>query len=248
MAPNPRSTRRRTEKVSQSVAREILHDISRRGVSDGEMLPPESQMLETYQVGRASLREALRLLEIQGLITLKPGPGGGPVVNGAHSDDLGRTATMYFHMAGARFRELLEARLVVEPVMVRVAAQRQDPDYLAELQRVVERQTRNPMSEVEAYTQSSFDFHSLIAGMSGNRILDLIGRALKDIYSDRIREMIFREDERDKIIEAHGHIAKAILDGNADKAQRLMHEHMVDFAQTVEERFPGVMYEIIDWR
>ena len=70
----------RTEKVAESVARQILQDIRRNRLGPGSMLPPESTMVERFGVGRGSLREALRILEVNGLVTLKPGPRGGPVV------------------------------------------------------------------------------------------------------------------------------------------------------------------------
>src|SRR5215211_3941173 len=80
----------RAEKVSEVVARSIVQDIAARRLPPGTMLPSESVMLDRYRVGRASLREGLRILEIQGLITIKPGPGGGPMVATASSHDFGR--------------------------------------------------------------------------------------------------------------------------------------------------------------
>jgi DNA-binding FadR family transcriptional regulator len=71
-------SRRRTAKVSEIIAREIVHDS--RGLPPGTMLPSEAKLLERYQVGRTSLREALRVLEMQGLIVIRPGPGGGPML------------------------------------------------------------------------------------------------------------------------------------------------------------------------
>jgi len=70
----------RTEKVAESIARQIMQDIRRQKLEPGSMLPAESAMLERFGVGRGSLREALRILEINGLVVLKPGPKGGPVV------------------------------------------------------------------------------------------------------------------------------------------------------------------------
>ena len=75
-----RAPRRRAVKVAESVAREILHDIADRQLPPGATLPSEAEMVETFNVARASLREALRILEVYGLIRIKPGPGGGPVV------------------------------------------------------------------------------------------------------------------------------------------------------------------------
>jgi len=73
---------------------EILSDIVDRELAPGAKLAPQAEMLEEFQVGRASLREALRILETHGLITIKPGPGGGPVVSGVHGADFGRMATV----------------------------------------------------------------------------------------------------------------------------------------------------------
>ena len=83
-------------------------------------------MLATYQLGRASLREALRILEVHGLILIRPGRGGGPVVANFSSRDFGRMATLHFHVGRATFRDLVQARMVMEPVMAGLAAQRLD--------------------------------------------------------------------------------------------------------------------------
>ncbi len=73
-------SRDRAEKVPELVARTILREIVQQGLSAGDRLPPEATMLAHFGVGRGSLREGLRILEIHGLIKIKPGPQGGPVV------------------------------------------------------------------------------------------------------------------------------------------------------------------------
>src|SRR5581483_7525231 len=71
---------RRNAKTSEVVALDIVRDIVARNLKPGDKLPLESELLRQYRVSRSSLREALRLLEVQGLITIRPGPGGGTVV------------------------------------------------------------------------------------------------------------------------------------------------------------------------
>ena len=112
----------RSGKISETIARDILDDIVVRKLPPGTMLASEAVMLDRYGVGRASLREALRILEIHGLIKIKPGPRGGPVVAEVTSSDLGRSATFYFHAVGATFADLLGARLAIEPLMAGLAA------------------------------------------------------------------------------------------------------------------------------
>src|SRR5579862_3784564 len=80
--------RPRTVKTAETVAAAIVRDIVARGLATGDALPSENAMLEHYRVSRASLREGLRLLEVQGLIRLKPGPGGGPLVGAVDPKNL----------------------------------------------------------------------------------------------------------------------------------------------------------------
>ena len=113
----------RTEKVAESVARQILQDIRRNRLGPGSMLPPESTMVERFGAGRGSVREALRILEVNGLVTLKPGPGGGPVVAPHDPGNFGQMMTLHLQSLGATYRQLLEARLEYEVVLARKAAE-----------------------------------------------------------------------------------------------------------------------------
>lgn len=246
--------RRRTEKTAEWVAREILSDIVDRGLQPGAKLAPQAEMLEDFGVGRASLREALRILETHGLISIKPGPGGGPVVSGVHGSDFGRMATVFLHASGATFRELVDARLAIEPLMARQAAERQRRDAPPALKEALERgrkvvEGRDVAREGDrAYVAAATSFHDAVTGQSGNRVLDLIARALKEIYIERIREIVYEPGERDRILEAHDEIADAILAGDGDTAERLMREHMDEYVDVIAKKFPGVMDEVVEWR
>jgi DNA-binding FadR family transcriptional regulator len=234
---------RRTEKISEIVAREIVHDM--RSLPPATMLPPEATMLEKYRVGRASLREALRILEVQGLIVIRPGPGGGPMVAAVDSRHFARMASLYLHLSEATYRDVMEARMVMEPVMARLAAERQDPASLAELEAVLA--AAHPQDDA-AYMASATGFHAVLSGMSSNPVLDLMGRSLKDIYTDHLEGVVFPPEARAKIHDDHSAIATAIAKGNASRAERLMREHMEDFARHAEERSPGVLDDVVDWR
>jgi DNA-binding FadR family transcriptional regulator len=233
---------RRTEKISENVARELVHDM--RGMAPGTKLPPEAVMLSKYRVGRASLREALRLLEVQGLIVIRPGPGGGPIVASVDSRHFAQMSSLYFHTAGATYGDLVEGRLVMEPVMARLAAQRQDPRDLEQLQAFI---GEPPPDDTREYLRKATEFHALLSGMSGNPVLDLMGRSLKDLYTDRVEGLIFPARARARVEREHAAIARAIISGNAQRAERLMREHMAEFVEFVAERNPGILSEVVDW-
>ena len=126
-------TRSRPPKAAMLVAQRIVRDIGRAGLRPGDLLPPERAMLETYETGRGTLREALRLLEFQGVIALKPGPGGGPILMNPAAAHLASTLQLLMQLNQAPYRTLIEARAVLEPVLSRLAAERIDAAALAEL-------------------------------------------------------------------------------------------------------------------
>src|SRR5262249_4197161 len=126
------ASRLRSVKRSEVLAREIVEEIVAGGLKPGGVLPAEGLLLDHYQGGPASLRQALRLLDSQGLVPLKSGPGGGPVVGEVDAANLGRTATLYFRLAGATCGVLAEAMLVLDPWLAELAAERADPKNAAE--------------------------------------------------------------------------------------------------------------------
>lgn len=237
---------RRGEKVSSVVAREIVRDIVRQQLAPGTTLEPETVMLRRYRVARGSLREALRILEMHGIIRIKPGPGGGPLVAEVHSSDFGRMATLFFQVRGVRFADLVEARLLLEPMMARLAAERCTPEQAKELRAVVEAGTE--AADDAGWHEASKDFHGKVLSMSGNGLLDLVAGSIKEIYHDRVTDLLYRGRQREQIKKVHAQIADAITAGDADTAGRLMHEHMVDFAKAASKRDARLMDEVVDWR
>ena len=94
----------RPRRPPETVARAITRDIIRDGRQPSDPLPSEATMLDHYDVSRESLREALRLLEVQGLVAIRRAAAAvGCTVDPAN---LGRVSTLYYHLAGATYREL----------------------------------------------------------------------------------------------------------------------------------------------
>jgi DNA-binding FadR family transcriptional regulator len=243
----PVERRDRTDKVAEKIARRILRDIVARGHLPGTKLPSEAVMLQRYDVGRASLREGLRILEVYGPIWIKPGPGGGPVVADVSSFDFGRGATFFYHAAGAQLHELVEARVCVEPMMARLAGERLTDETAEQLRDVLAHEEAT-LDDASALTEVRSDrFHNVVAGMSGNRVLSMFGQSLVDIYIERIKP-VFPVDQRNLIHRTHKAIGDAILKGNGQRAERLMRQHMDDLSHKFTTHFPALTSEVIDWR
>jgi DNA-binding FadR family transcriptional regulator len=230
--------------VSEAIARDIVRRIGAEELTPGTQLPPEAKMLEEYRVGRGSLREALRILEVHGLISIKPGPRGGPTVDQVHTENFGRMATLYFQMDGVTFADLIDARVIMEPTLAALAAQRRDPQLLSELSRF----TGAPRVDDDEYARDADDFHRVVAAMSGNPVMTLFGQSLTDILHDRLTPPLFPKSRRAGVLNVHCAIAKAVSDGDAARAEQLMREHMTEYAAYVRRRHPGLMREVVDWR
>ena len=238
---------RRPTKISDRLARQIVDDILARDLRPGTMLPPEAEMVRDYKVSRGTLRESLRLLEVQGLLVVKPGPRGGPMVAEPDSLHFASMMKFYLRMQGATYREVLSARLAVEPMMARLAAEAQDEAGIQALRRTIAACQAAEIQDEAAWVRTSHELHSVIAGISGNKVLNLIGMALKDIYHVWAQTSHTPLRLRSRVLEVHGQIADAIFRGDGAEAERLMREDMTSFGKQSNRLHAASLDGRIEW-
>jgi GntR family transcriptional regulator, transcriptional repressor for pyruvate dehydrogenase complex len=250
-APMQRSRFRRIRRVlktSELIARDIILDISEGGMKAGDALPPEHTMLKNYEVGRASLREALRMLEVQGLVQIRAGAGGGPVVGSATAENLARMLTLSFGLAGATYEQLTDVMLILYPNVAAVAASRKLTNAeVQSLHESVDQACGTPNPRM-IRTETLKDFHSLLSQFAHNPVWGLMTDAVGLIFADHIISTTDSREFHAQTVADHKQIAQAVLAGNDELARRKMLEHtqrMIDFyrAQT-----PAIFSQIVEWR
>lgn len=241
------SKNRRSDKISEKLARQIVDDIIARQLPPGTMLPSEAEMLRVYAVGRSTLREALRLLEAQGLLSMKPGPGGGPMLMQIGVEDFAHNALVHLRLRGTTYREVLEARLALAPLMARMAAEAQDPAGLTALREALQLADNANASDQDEWQYVSDVFHATIASMSGNSLLDLLGGFLREVYVSKPRAPITPSSMRSHVRAAHRQIAEAIFAGDGDLAERLMQDHMREYARRSDKRHAESLDHPVNW-
>jgi len=163
------------------------------------------------------------------------------------SADLGRSATFFFHAIGATFADLLSARLAIEPMMARLAATNLTAAGAEELKRAVDDHERDATRPASSWGRTSAGFHTIVNGLSGNKVLDMLCRALLDIHAERTQTE-FPVSGRGDVSRAHQRIAQAILDGDADAAEQRMRRHVQAQITNVRQTRPEMLDELIDWR
>jgi DNA-binding FadR family transcriptional regulator len=232
-------------KTSEVVAIRVVHEIVSAGLAPGDTLPSESDMLATYDVSRESLREGLRLLETQGLISIKRGPGGGPVVAYSDPRNLGRTCALHFHFAEATYEELFQAWELTDPLLADLAARNGDRAHVRE---VMSRWLEGPEPDPQEFVVVSSSFHDDVARLAANRVLALVLPAFTCIVADYIVSSFDPVVLHHEISHDHGLIARAIVAGRPSAAKRLSHEHVRHITNAYRSQFPERMDDLVEWR
>jgi DNA-binding FadR family transcriptional regulator len=154
---------------------------------------------------------------------------------------------LHLQVRNATHAEVMQARLAIEPLMARLAAERKDRAGLDMLRDVLRDEGEVAVEDDPAFTRVSWDFHATVANLSGNRVLDLLAHSLQEIYESRVRASMTPVKERPGVHKTHLAIGEAILEGRGSDAERLMREHMLDFTKRVKRSYPGALESSVEW-
>jgi DNA-binding FadR family transcriptional regulator len=199
-------------------------------------------MMEAFQVGRASVREALRILEVQGLITIRPGNGGGPRVAAARAEGFGNVVALHLQFERATFQELGDARCMVEPILAAEAAVHRDDRVLELLDEVIDR-TDTAATALDRIWWTTV-FHEVIHDASHNRVMSLLSKGLLHVWAQKISGSHLPID-LDAVETDHRDITEAIRSGDAKAAEQLMRLHMERYSGNLHESSPAASHEIV---
>lgn len=236
----------RAPKTALLVAQKIVAEIADNDLGPGAPLPSEKHMLEQYGVARGTLREAMRFLEMQDVVTMKIGPGGGPLVSDRSTRAVASTVALMSHLARTPFRDVLEARLVLEPALAIRAAERATDEQLEEIERSV-RLMQDSVGDTDVFLNENATFHGLIADAAGNEVLGGFLGSLHWIIDARPLGADYTLPERKTVAKAHVRIAAALRTRDGSAAAAAMLKHVEDFATYLERRHPEILDEPLRW-
>lgn len=239
-------TSSRPPKAAMLVAQRIVRDVVRGGMVPGDLLPPERVMLENYETGRGTLREALRLLEFQGVISLKPGPGGGPVLRSPAASHLASTLMLLMQLNQAPYRAIVEVRTALEPMISQLAAKRMSDESLVELSLTID-QMRGDLNDRDSFLDANKRFHDIIAWSSGNVLFAYIVDSLLGILDGTVIGIDYPRHRRTAILKAHEEIYTALAKRDEAASEARMREHIEAYTRYATKKFPEVLGQTITW-
>lgn len=219
----------RQDKISTQIIRQIRGAILQGKYKVGDLLPAESELAAQLGVSRHTVREALRALEGMGLITLRRGAGGGPVVSEIQWETARESFADFIHFRQVSLADLSEVRLLLEPHIARKAAESFTPEMLRELEAVHE-QCEALVSAGKSLSGAMAEvmFHVLLAKHSGNPALWVILDFVNTVLTETKRALRPGKHFSRHVLEAHGKILKAIREKDAAAAETLMREHILE--------------------
>jgi DNA-binding FadR family transcriptional regulator len=220
-----RPRRSRLPKASELAARDLATYIVDSELAEGTPLPTEKAMAESLGVGRTTMREALRLLETRGVLTIRSGPSGGPVVRRPRPADLRGALTLMLQFNSASFGEVMAARGLLEPVVAAEAAGRISAEGLQEL-REINGQLVAAGGRPDLFAELNGRFHSLIGEHSGNKLMQIFADSMLETADSRSVEIIFDREQVEAIVVAHAAIIVALESGDPIDAATTMKAHL----------------------
>lgn len=239
----------RHEKLSIRTARQILRNIRQRGISAGSSLPPEPTMAQDLSIGRGTLREGLRLLEFAGLLSIRSGSGGGPLVCAPTHADFARTASLHLSSRSATVGELAQARLVIEPTLAGLAAHNRTPFALERLHGALEELKAVPPDQHRDFARVGTTLNSTISAMSGNVVLSMMSGGILALWMQRISPwVVYSRSHRVESLASYDAIISAIERGECESAEREMHQLIYKWIKVLLKNYPSVLNEVVDWR
>jgi DNA-binding FadR family transcriptional regulator len=232
-------------KRALSLAQHIVRDIEAGAHSPGDRLPREDEMLARYEVARATLREALRFLELQGVIHLQLGRGGGPVVARPQTGDFANSLSLILHFMEADLRGLLELREAIAPDVAAYAAQRATTgdlsalaDCLAELERNV---------EGSRFEELNRRFHDLLGWASGNPLFGLLTSAMHLLTREFSHSLGYSAQERAVQLRFLRRVLEAVRTGDSEAARNFMARLVAGSARYLAQRSPDLVRQKVRW-
>jgi len=238
VATGPRSAIRLTPievpKASDVLADELRERILSGEYPEGTPLPPERELVVQTRMSRTTVREALRILEVQGLIRIKAGRAGGAFVQRPGEESVASSLELLIRGRRIRLASVHETREAIEPSCARLAAQHRTSGDLQRLD--VTNEAIGTSGDLEEFLRNNVDWHVAVATASHNEILTGIMMALsRAIYTTTNNEGFINDEVRDITVRAHRSVNRAIRDRDPDAAVRRMMRHVHSYAAAALE-------------
>jgi GntR family transcriptional repressor for pyruvate dehydrogenase complex len=223
-------------KAAVVLANSLREQILDGRIPEGQTLPNERDLAARAGLSRPSVREALRILEVEGLVVTRPGRTGGAEVVRPDVSMIQRSMETFIRGQGIRLQSVLQAREAVEPQAARLAASHWNDEDWAALEESHER-LLNELGDVPRFLKANFDWHQAVVRASHNELLiAFISSIAQPLYAATDLRGFNSPEVRKAVGVAHGKVMDALRVRDADAAWRRMGRHVGAYHASVAQR------------
>jgi GntR family transcriptional repressor for pyruvate dehydrogenase complex len=219
----------RRHKVYEEVAKQLERLILAK-LKAGDKLPSERELAEMLQVSRGSIRDAIRGLELMGLV--EPRQGAGTIVRERPAESPDNPFFNALKRRREMVAELLDFRKMLEPPLASRAATNASPEEILEMEEILQRQDVK-LSQGEITIAEDAEFHYSIALASGNSVVLKVIDILMDLLRDTRERSLQLPGRQEKSLAGHRRILGAIKRRDAEGAKSAMRRHIEDVEEIV---------------
>ncbi len=219
-------------KIYEEVAAQLERRILDGALRPGDKLPPERELAERFDVSRSAVREAIRSLELKGLV--EPRPGEGTLVRTPSIDSLLNPLASLLGQKRELVKELLEVRVMIEPPLAARAARHAGPEDMARLENILERQ-RVKVGRRELAVEEDSEFHYTIAQASKNSVILKVVDMMMDILRESRERSLQVAGRPEKSLAGHRRIFHAIKRREPEGAEEAMRQHLLEIEEILFE-------------
>jgi GntR family transcriptional repressor for pyruvate dehydrogenase complex len=218
------------KKTYELVAERLVAEIGEGRLRPGDTLPTERQLTEEYRVGRSSIREALRMLESQGLIESR---GSGMFAVAEFRNPLNQSLSLLLSLDASNLRELYEMRMLIEGELAALAAERRTDEDLGRMLGALQ-EMRSELESEQLYIDADVRFHLAIADAAKNRFALHMMQAFRELLHRALSSVYHIPGSPATSIDQHQQILDAIAARRPQESRRAMQEHLLRVERDIE--------------
>ena len=221
-------------RISDGIAERIEDAISDGILAPGSRLLSERELAQRLNASRESVREAYRSLEVVGLLVIRRGKDGGAFVRDIDHGAVTRSLSLMLRLGKTSHRELTEARLLIEPPIARLAAQRATQSDIEAMEAQIEGQMNAIRGNADS-RKYDLQFHRIMGECAKNLPLNILMNSLTDLMVEALSSITISKEMRSHGVEFHRLVLDAIRRKDQDKAFKLMQQHILEIQKWVNK-------------
>jgi DNA-binding FadR family transcriptional regulator len=217
----------------QRIVEQVEEALARGDLAPGQRLPSERELVAQFEVSRSTVREALRVLESNGMVRSRPGDPNGPEILPFSQLALRKQMVRLARVDELTLSELIGFRMIMDGAAIQVASRLRTPEQLAEMEETVVAMRAAIDVDFAAFSEADLAFHDVIARISRNSLIQTCNEVVRGVVLSLISDKIAHApNSRALMLESlqhHAEVVEAIRSGNGHAAARIARQNMYDY-------------------